>query len=262
MSILSTLSRSIRRKILEKTIVQPLGVAFCAPADGVGQNVMAAGTYEPDAIEILKTIARGDVMLDVGANIGTHSVALAAGFRRILSFEPNKALCLVIQANAMVAGAKNIESFPVGLSDEARTSKLYFPGGNFSWGNVGGHDEWPSVEVELANGDTFLSSHLSGTERISFIKIDVEGHEISVLRGLTETIKRDQPTIAYEALSADAAIQCRELLSSFGYSTFLAMVEAPRGSILKKLLWLLTAKPGLIDAKPATISHCLVAKFH
>jgi FkbM family methyltransferase len=257
-SAISVLSRSARRRVLEKTIVSNLSIAFCAPGDSVGRNVMASGTYEPEAIELLKSFGPGNVLLDIGANVGTHSIALCQTFRRVLAFEPNKALAHVIQANAIAANARNIEVFPVGLSDQTRSATLSFPRYNFSWGNLSGRSDWTAMDIALACGDDILSGALTSAETISLIKIDVEGHELAVLRGLTRTLLRDHPIIVYEGLSPQANANLQNFLLGTGYKSFKALNGAPKTSIAK-LRWLFSDHSALIDATPDTVSHCMVA---
>lgn len=59
---------------------------------------------------------------------------------------------------------------------------------------------------------------------ITFIKIDVEGHEFPVFQGLTETLRRDQPVLLFEADAGPSGQKCFDLLRQLGYSKFIEIV--------------------------------------
>lgn len=247
------ITRVIKRSILSNLVSDDLAVAFCAPKDAVGLNILASGQFEADAIAVLKSIAHGDVMLDVGANIGTHTVALAPNFKRVIAFEPNIALTHVVRANAAAAGLSNVEVVPAGLSDANKSASLFYPPNHMSWGALSGGPGTIEIKIDLRRGDDVVASMLASGERVSFIKIDVEGHESEALEGLQSTLRRDHPIVAYEAIDANKNPRCMSLLSSFGYTRFRAF--PPR--TVSRLLWGREAE--LQPATPDTISHCIIA---
>src|SRR3954454_4850784 len=134
----------IKYRLLSRLLDQPSKLAFCAPGDIVGRAIMAFGTFEPEVIELIGFTARlflskssETVFIDVGSNVGTHAVGLASEFRRVLAFEANPATALVAKANALAAGAQNVEVHPIGLSDDNRDAVLSMPKPySFSWASV------------------------------------------------------------------------------------------------------------------------------
>src|SRR5579864_9294382 len=107
----SLLSGTIRKALFNLVKSDRHSVTFCSPYDPVGQSIVLWGHYEGQIIEDLGRIVAERLpeshdlaMLDVGANIGTHSVGLAHLFSRVVAFEPNPVVSLVAMANVKAAG--------------------------------------------------------------------------------------------------------------------------------------------------------------
>jgi FkbM family methyltransferase len=165
---------------------------------------MLKGEYEPDTCRAIREALRpGAVAVDVGANIGyvTRVMADAVGpTGRVFGFEPNPRLFpLAVRNNAR---ASHVRLFPLGLSDRAGSSELHVSWDSMATGSL--HESYAKVSapasdptvhrlpVQLAHGSSFLK--LLGVDRVDFLKVDVEGHEIQVLDGLAELIA-NSPTI-------------------------------------------------------------------
>jgi FkbM family methyltransferase len=141
---------------------------------------------------------RRNVAIDVGVNVGYYSLALSRYFKKVFSFEANPGVVNYLE-EAKIA---NVSIHKVGLSSEKRKVVLYVPlhGGKLpihGWGslykeNCPGFEEFQEIEVEIVPLDT------CPIENPDFIKIDVEGHEVDVLIGASQTIARCQPTILVE----------------------------------------------------------------
>jgi FkbM family methyltransferase len=201
-------------------------VAFCAPNDPVGREVSIFGQHEKRVLSDLAEMiqqrlphSRSLMMVDVGANIGTHTIALAPLFGSTLAFEPNPIVSLVAKANIQAAGIDNAQIETLGLSDHKATERLAVHPGAFSWG-VFGRNDWPTVETQVATGDEMLSDRHSS---VGFIKIDVEGHEPAVLRGLSNVMQSDRPIIAFEALDKRATAESLHILRQHGYDIFIGL---------------------------------------
>jgi FkbM family methyltransferase len=131
-------------------------------------------------------IQPGDVVVDVGANIGYFSIlagALAGPTGQIFAVEPDPDNYALVAANiALNDFADRVVAEPVGLSDEDQAGRLYL-----SEDNLGDHRIYPGVgarrscEVQLRNGSEFLRARVS---RIDFLKVDTQGSEYAVLAGL------------------------------------------------------------------------------
>jgi FkbM family methyltransferase len=124
------------------------------------------------------------VVLDVGANCGAASVHFARHFpgATVHAFEPGREALSYLERN--VASLPNVRVHPIGLYSDDRRARLYRGDGDLGMASVIRRevnlDE--SEPVELRAGGAWAAEH--GIERIDILKVDVEGCEIDVLRGL------------------------------------------------------------------------------
>ena len=133
--------------------------------------------------------------LDIGANKGVWSHALAPLVRRVHAFEPNPKIFPELKR---ALGGK-VELHPIALSDRAGMAEFRLPRSRRGYSNQGGSIS--AVAVAGAHGATHVpTARLDdlGIEDVGFIKSDVEGAEFQVLRGARETLRRDRPTLVVE----------------------------------------------------------------
>jgi len=173
--------------------------AFCN--DHVGDKIALHGLYEPENLELLLDLLgkiKAAVVLDIGANIGNHTLAFATRAASVHAFEPIPAIYQLLHDNVAANGLAHVHTHPVALSDTAGTATIYMvKQGNFGASSFDQRaDGVEPVEVNKQTGDEFVRQH--GLGRIHFIKIDVEAHEVYVLRGLMETLRRDLPWLTME----------------------------------------------------------------
>ena len=178
-------------------------------------------------------IKDGDFIADIGANVGNHTVFFAKKFpaSKVMPFEPNNHAELILRANLEANKLSNVDTRGVGfgLSDIARQA-MSLRGGPHNLGGSKVIDLIPESErtpvqerhisetgniheVRLLNGDETLFEH-----KPNFIKIDVEGHEFSVLRGLQRTIETHRPTIFIEVQNSSFQ-QFEEWMETYEYIT-------------------------------------------
>jgi FkbM family methyltransferase len=180
------------------------------------------GGYERREIELfLATIPaeRRRTILDIGANVGTHSLSFARAFANVHSFEPNPLVVDRLRRNVSLNQAGNIHVHQVGLSDEAGMLDLYAPdSGNQGLGTFLETEQYDRALVrigsaEIVIGDVYVAA-LAGGGTIDAIKCDVQGFEVPVFRGLTETIERDRPIVWVEIGSGAHTVEqeIRQLL--------------------------------------------------
>jgi FkbM family methyltransferase len=172
---------------------------FCN--DHVGDKIAAQGLYEPENLSLLIDLIgkiRDPLVLDIGANIGNHSLALATRAATVHAFEPIPAIYRLLEQNIRQNQLANVHAHCCALSDSPGMATIYMVkegnAGASSFDQRQGSTE--PVEVHKVTGDDFVREHR--ITKVSLVKIDVEAHEVFVLRGLMQTLQRDLPWITLE----------------------------------------------------------------
>ncbi len=164
----------------------------------IGRSFDLYGEFAEDEVVVFRQLVRpGQTALDIGANIGAHSLALAAivgPMGRVVAFEPQRVIFQLLNANMALNGLHNVSTHQMALGSTAGHIKAP-PLDYASEGNFGGL----SLE-NVAMGEEVPLSRLDALAlpRCHFAKIDVEGMEIEVLKGMAETIKRHRPAMYVE----------------------------------------------------------------
>lgn len=139
--------------------------------------------------DLLESIKPDDIFFDVGANVGTYSCFAASklGSKQTIAFEPEPRNASRLQENLQLNGLEG-EIREVALSDSNGTVKFALGGEETGEGEhaIATHDDMKTIEVETARGDSIIQEHELPAPTV--IKIDVEGAEFSVLRGLRDTL--------------------------------------------------------------------------
>jgi len=166
-------------------------------------NIFFLGGYEKEELvlykRILKNLYTEPLMYDIGSNNGCHSIYLSRYCNQIFSFEPDRKIYKLLYANLQLNRIKNINIFNFAISDLNRRNKLFYCANDFNLGTGS-----LNKEHNLNNKETIFVDTIKGDQitkefsKVDFIKIDVEGHEINVLEGFRETLKKYSPTIAIE----------------------------------------------------------------
>ena len=161
------------------------------------------GAYSRHELLFLESLARqlppAAVMIDVGANVGNHSLFAATVFGHVYSFEPVPWLVERLKNQQTRNAITNMHVFPYALGDADGIAEFYSSTmANQGMGTLIKDREKnvQVIEVAIKRGDNFLRS--IGVDRVDVIKIDVEGFERAVLAGLSETISRHQPIVFFE----------------------------------------------------------------
>ncbi|HEY5851870.1 MAG TPA: FkbM family methyltransferase [Lysobacter sp.] len=146
-----------------------------------------------------KVVIPGDTVFDLGANVGDHTRTLSAivgTHGRVHAFEPNPLLVPALRE----IGA-NVTVHEIAASDHDGDSVLHVPDGRDSWASLTDrrellpdeHFRSHPVKVRALDGIAALRD-----EQPKFIKIDVEGHELAALRGMTGILARNKPIVVLE----------------------------------------------------------------
>jgi FkbM family methyltransferase len=172
--------------------------------------------YEPDVAASVDSLESG-TFIDVGAGIGNFT--LQAGRKlgqlgHVIAIEPvpNRFACL--RANVEASGLKNIRCVQVAAGSGYRATltlaDLTLGRNQLDISEYGVGSRF-SVTCES------LDNLVEPEERVRLVKIDVEGGELAVLRGMARILSYDKPIVVFECLDRVQEISCREFLSSHGY---------------------------------------------
>lgn len=207
--LLGLMPRPLRQRLMRRR--------YEAALDGAG---------EPELRELPKFVKRGDLALDVGCNVGVYAWALGRLTGRVIAFEPNPGPASLVRGMAL----EGVELRQEALADEDGEAMLSVPG--VSGGHGLGSLHAGVVEEAGAERVAVPTRKLDslGLDRVSFIKIDVEGHEEAVLEGAVKTIERDHPTLLIEIEerhNPGGLARISQRLGAFGY----------KGSFLDRGTW-------------------------
>lgn len=163
--------------------------------DGGGRAIYKHGLYEERLTNYLINklqFEKGDVVFDVGANIGWYSNLLSKHKpeARIFCFEPDPENFSVLLSNLERNGSRTVSPNKLGVGEKAETKKLYL----YKKSNVGRHsmldiNEGPTIEVEVVSLDEFVRNKEIDFRKVKFLKIDIEGFEYFAFKGGKEFLQ-------------------------------------------------------------------------
>jgi FkbM family methyltransferase len=170
-----------------------------SPNTDIGKALFFSGEFEKKEIELCNRFIKNDsVVLDIGANIGLHSISfsrLAPG-GLVISFEPSKDTFSLLLNN--IQGINNILPLNIGVSDKTQVAEFYVASDNAysSLKDTGRKEIREKISVLCMSLDDLLPK--LALKRIDFVKIDVEGFEQKVLEGMKLIIDKFNPVIFCE----------------------------------------------------------------
>lgn len=158
----------------------------------------------------LCTYARG-VVLDVGANVGSHSINFARHADVVHAFEPQPRIFYNLCANLLLNLVYNVVPYNMALGSENGTTNVVALDPTLPGSPMG-------VPVGKGSQPTRIQTMDSlGISPVHFIKIDVEGHELEVLKGGRETLARESPIVYVEIHRASLIAEVREFMAALSY---------------------------------------------
>ncbi len=176
--------------------------------EGIDLTIFALGAFERSTLRALESLVEeGDTVVDIGANIGAHTLHLArlVGERgRVFAFEPTDFAIAKLRANlkanpALRSRVEVQQAFLVKDPGQARAGTLAS-----SWpvdGTVPDHAQMGSRSM-AASGAVAVTldsaMEAAGSPKVRLIKLDVDGHELEVLKGGCRLLARDRPIIVME----------------------------------------------------------------
>jgi len=193
--------------------------------------ILSGGTYEDEINKLIRvSLKPGFAALDIGANIGLQSLRMSqcVGERgKVYAFEPLIYLQEKFRKNMILNCVSNVALFPYALSDmegsaDFETGQNSWNQGAFSLSNQGNGPEKQHVVIKVAD----KLPEIQSLSNLKLIKIDVEGFEYHVLRGLKETLAKHRPRIIFEydgnywGRAGQKINDCYDLLHSLNYTLY------------------------------------------
>ncbi len=153
----------------------------------VVENWVLDGYSLPGICEVVE----GDIVFDCGAFNGNSTISLAAkagDSGLVYAFEPNPEMAETLRRNLNASKCRNVEIVQKALMENSGVVRFSQAGAASRPNDRGG------IEVPATTIDEFVQN--SGLTRLDFLKLDIEGYELPVLRGAVETIRRFRPKMA------------------------------------------------------------------
>jgi FkbM family methyltransferase len=190
----------------------------------IGRLIETYGEYFEAEVNIFRAfVAPGDVVIDVGANIGVHALALASLVGPsgvVFAFEPQRLAFQTLCANMALNSLDNAHCVNAAVSDSAGTLRL-------SDANPDAPNNFGGVALSTAAGpprsppvpQLVLDDYLA-VDRLKLVKIDVEGMEAAVLRGARRTLAAFKPVLYVENDRVENSPELISLLGELGYHLY------------------------------------------
>jgi FkbM family methyltransferase len=165
---------------------------------GCPSPIINGGVWEPENTQILCSfLTASTIFLDIGANVGYYSIVmgnrLAKGEGRVLAFEPHPGMADLIERSLQLNHLEPVvKVHRIAASDHDGEVELFYPNGHVGQGSSVRHFE--GLGQRLQARAHRLDSILPANLEVDLVKIDVEGAELAVLRGMKAIIQRS-PTI-------------------------------------------------------------------
>jgi FkbM family methyltransferase len=167
------------------------------------------------------------ISIDIGASVGFYSVNICENSARCIAFEPRPDQAARLLRMVSATGLR-IQVEALALSDSAGFACLRVPTGDPGRSSIEGANH-----MEVGDGNTEISVTVTkrsldeyGLLEVGFIKIDVEGHEMAVLRGAENTLRNSMPIILVEIEERHRAGATRQIpayLAGLGYEGFFVL---------------------------------------
>ena len=165
------------------------------------RQIIETGSFEPASMSAVRRLVReGDVVLDVGANIGYYTVRfgkLVGAAGRVIAAEPTLHYRKVLERNIAENGLTNVRLLDYGFSDRADTVAIDIGPSSATMHSPAGFDRVLFQEtIKIFRLDDVEAS--LGLQRLDFVKMDVDGHEPYILRGAWSVLGKYSPVILME----------------------------------------------------------------
>ena len=181
----------------------------------VGKSLIELGEYgEEQSLLFDKLLKPEAVVVEVGSNIGAHTVGLAKKARMVHAFEPQRRLFHILCGNVALNELDNVNCYRIAAGENRETVDITVLDfdcqdnntGSFSLDSPGPRLDWVEVvPISIA---------------CDFLKIDVEGWEAKVLKGASSMIKSCKPVMYIENDRVKKSDELIGLVNGLGYKAY------------------------------------------
>lgn len=169
---------------------------------GVDDDIYRHGTWEPEITALLdRFVPNGGVFLDIGANIGFHSLyarTLLGNSGQVIAFEPLPRLHEQMQKSIEANGFTNITVHNVALADKVGIGTLSLVDENIGASSLQSVSRARTVASVVEVPLVKLDSYQSDFSQLDVVKIDIEGSEFEALQGGVQILRKYKPVIILE----------------------------------------------------------------
>jgi FkbM family methyltransferase len=208
------------------------GSMACLEADNiVSRSLIVYGEWAQLEIDMIcKLVRTGDTVADVGAFLGTHTLALAqmvGAHGRVHSFEPRRYIREILDANVNSNGLEQVEIHPFALGRTASTIDIAAidPSSQQNFGGLA-LDEVPFASNASIESISIRKFDDIDFPRMDFLKIDAEGMEAEVVMGARRTIEKHRPLVFAECNDLKHGASLLSAFDEAGYHVFGAVTPA------------------------------------
>ena len=180
-------------------------MTYYADDPSIGRSLEVYGEYcHPEIEQILSMVNKDTVYLDIGANIGTHSISIAPYVQQVHAWEPDAQNFHLLEINTKPH--RNITISHKAISDNKASGYTEFDFGKTKF-------------IEHPGERTRRSKTLDGynMDKIDFVKLDTEGYEFRILQGMGYTLTNLQPDMLIEMQDETAYSKIYDYLTIFDY---------------------------------------------
>ena len=201
---------------------------YLNPKDYISSQIFCYGLHEKKLLEFIfsilpKKYKRG-VCIDIGANIGNHSLFFSNYYNMTHAIEPVLSTFKALELNVLINGlTAKIKTHNIAISSTATYHRFFeYYSGDISRSKIAAKNEATPERateyiIQTIKGDDILINPID----INMIKIDAEGHEANIIKGLNKIIQLNNPILLFEvnAINHDSGEIISEL-KKLGYKFF------------------------------------------
>jgi FkbM family methyltransferase len=176
--------------------------------------------YRDQSVElsaIWRHLQPGDLACDIGANKGSYLYWMSKWAGRVVAFEPQSGLATYLEQARTSLNLANVVIEPVGVCNMSGVRELYIPAPNSPGASLVPTAGMLTASIRVVS----LDDYFRPSEKVSLLKIDVEGAELDVFKGAERILRESRPLLIFECeqrhLQQGTVADCFQYLEGLGY---------------------------------------------